>query len=76
MSTYTVGGPVEFVRRFNETGMELGVQQHGDGENFSWFVMARTASRHKWDTEWHTHCGPYSTREQAVWWINEIRETK
>lgn len=70
------GLQTEFIRRFDDTGFELGVEQHDDGENRSWFVMARSAGRKKWDVQWSTHCGPYSTREQAVDWINAIRETK
>jgi hypothetical protein len=60
--------PVDRIRTFIATRMELGV----GFDTHSWFVY----DRHVGDVDWHMHCGPYSTREQAEWWINQIRATK
>lgn len=54
------------VRTF-KSGTELGVGL----DRGSWFVYMKG----KDETEWQKHCGPYSTREQAEWWIREVRET-
>jgi len=53
------------VRTFRRTQMEMGVGKPG-----SWFVYDRAIGAE----DWHLHCGPYSTREQAEDWINGIRE--
>ena len=39
----------------------------------SWFVVDCDM---RGDATWHTHCGPYSTPEQAAEWINAIREDR
>lgn len=67
----------EAIRFFARTSMELGVEHHDDGQNRAWFVMDRVRGGNelRGQNEWHTHCGPYSTREQAVAWIQAIRET-
>ena len=45
----------------------FGVNQRKNGE---WFVMALS---HENDGSWWSqHCGPYSTREQAVEWIHAL----
>lgn len=62
-------GVVE-VRRFNITQMILGVGKDDD----SFFVYDRPFGSNEW--AWRIHCGPYSTRQQAVDWIRDIRETQ
>lgn len=63
---YGVECIVEHERTFDSTGRHLGVG-HPVG-NPSWFVYDALPSE-----PWHMHCGPYSTREQAVEWIAAIR---
>lgn len=54
------------VRKFPDTGMELGVGY----DRTAWFVFDR---KYRERQDWHKHCGPYSTRAQAEGWINDIR---
>lgn len=42
----------------------------GVGQPEQWFVYTQDAPGKSWEK----HCGPYSTREQAVDWINGIRD--
>ena len=55
------------VRVFRTTQMELTALFDWT----AWFVY----DRHVGERAWHKHCGPYSTREQAVDWILAIQET-
>jgi hypothetical protein len=55
------------VIRYFKNGNVLGVRKEAD----SWFVVDRVDG-----INWHTHCGPYSTPEQAADWINQIREER
>jgi hypothetical protein len=59
---------VEFVKWFPETNMEMGFGY----DRTAWFVYCR----YHGESEWDTHCGPYSTSEHAREWILAIRETK
>jgi hypothetical protein len=62
-------GDVTIIRSFHRTNMVLGVRKEAD----SWFVVDCDM---RGDATWHTHCGPYSTPEQAAEWINAIREDR
>lgn len=57
---------VEDVRTFMRTRTMCGVGRDGD----SYFVYMRAKGE-----PYTKHCGPYSTRDQAVDWINAVRET-
>lgn len=59
---------VTHVRTFRSMRKELGV----GCDRHSWFVYDRSIG----ETEWHKHCGPYSTSEQAAQWIFDIREVR
>lgn len=72
-------------RTFLSTGMEMAAEEHAyrhdDGTltHRAWFVVDRKswfAGDRPFESRWHTHCGPYSTREQAHEWIEAIREVK
>lgn len=56
------------VRSFRHTKMDLGIGRD-DG---SFYVYDRRHVAASFD--WHMHCGPYSTFQQAVDWIRAIRE--
>lgn len=56
------------VRSFPRTKMMLGVGRD-DG---SYYVYDRPFAASGWD--WHMHCGPYATFQQAADWIRDIRE--
>lgn len=58
------------VRDFKTTKVSMGVGRD-DG---SFYVYDRPFGAPSF--AWHMHCGPYSTFEQAAWWIREIREEK
>lgn len=62
-------GVVE-VRKFKSTQMTLGVGRD-DG---IYYVYDRPFSASAFN--WHMHCGPYSTFDQAADWIRDIREDK
>ena len=55
------------VRTF-KSGTQLSVELH----NYSWFVTMKLTG----EEEFSTHCGPYSTKEQAIDWIKDIREER
>lgn len=58
------------IRRF-KSGSRLGVGFDEQPPSHSaWFVYDFS------DSKWSKHCGPYSTREQAEEWIDDIRETR
>lgn len=56
---------VKPVRMFRATNMEMGVGFH----ETAFFVYDREVG-----DKWHLHCGPYRTREEGEWWINQIHE--
>ncbi len=60
---------VVFVRHLEATRTSLGVGRDDD----SYYVYDREDGKSAFD--WHMHCGPYSTFEQAVDWIRAIRES-
>ena len=62
---------VEPIRTFHG-GCSLGVGFDEQPPSHSaWFVFDRVK-----DGQWSKHCGPYSTRDQAVWWIEQIKESQ
>lgn len=65
---YGVPCDVQHVRTF-QSGSEWGAG-YDLRDPSTWFVYDRTGKAERW----HMHCGPYSTMEQAVDWINGIRE--
>lgn len=64
---YDVPCDVQHVRTFRN-GREMGVG-YPLREVGSWFVYDRDSAANKW----HMHCGPYSSFEQGVDWIKDIR---
>lgn len=61
---------VVLVRRFKDTKQSLGVGREGG----SYYVYDQPCGASTVD--WHMHCGPYATFDQARDWILEIREDK
>jgi hypothetical protein len=55
----------KMIRKFR-SGYQLSVEFRSG----SWFVTAKSVN----EKEFSTHCGPYSTMDQAIWWIKNIRE--
>ena len=68
---YGVACDVHLVRTFRD-GRSMGVGYVLDRPS-SWFVYDREAGK-TGNGVWHMHCGPYSTFEQGVDWIQGIRE--
>lgn len=58
------------VRILAAHALGVGFDKLPEHDNGQWFVYDFDG------IEWTCHCGPYSDREQAVVWINSIRETK
>ncbi len=56
------------VRDFPHTQTHLGVGKDGDSYYVYDLAFGQPSS------EWHMHCGPYATFDDAAQWIRDIRE--